>query len=191
MRQFIIIVISCFILFNLLIILLIGLSDLRIRSSYFYDKSRAEFLRYDKVDYAIFGNSQSLGGINQSLLSDLPQTNVQNFSKAGLPMYYIAKRISQFLKLYKNSKIIIELGTNQVDKKGMIRNLLDFNDKDNFIRFLSNNSFLLNFKEKLTFFNRAPKKAIVAFVQSIYRPYNIYEGLNLILQYLKKRIKRN
>ena len=189
MRQFITIVITLFIFFNLSIALLIGLSDLRIYSSYFYDKSKGEFLRYDEVDYAIFGNSQSLGGMNQFLLSDLTQSNVQNFSRPGIPMYYTAKRVDQFLKLNKHSKIIIELGTNQVDKKGMIRNLLDFHDKENFIRFLSNNSCLLFFREKLTFFNRTPKKAIVAFVQSIYRPYNLYTGVEFNPSIIEKADK--
>ena len=166
-----------FLSFNLLIIFLFLIKGLESKSSLYYDKSQKKILTYSSIDYSFFGHSQSLAGINQFLIEDLTGSKVQNFSRPGAPLFYTVKRIENFLIKNKQAKIILELGTNQVDEKGMIRNLLESKSaEENFIRFLTNNASLLSLKELYFFLKIDFIKTIIACTKSIYTPMNIFIG---------------
>ena len=166
-----------FLSFNLFIIILFIIKGLESKSSLYYDKSQKEVLTYSSIDYSFFGHSQSLAGINQFLIEDITGSKVQNFSRPGAPLFYTIKRIDNFLNKNKKAKIILEIGTNQVDEKGTIRNLLESKStEENFIRFLTNNASLLSLKELYFFLKIDFVKTIIACTKSIYTPTNIYNG---------------
>ena len=166
-----------FLSFNLFIIILFIIKGLESKSSLYYDKSQKEVLTYSSIDYSFFGHSQSLAGINQFLIEDITGSKVQNFSRPGAPLFYTIKRIDNFLNKNKKAKIILEIGTNQVDEKGTIRNLLESKStEENFIRFLTNNASLLSLKELYFFLKIDFVKTIIACTKSIYTPMNIYNG---------------
>lgn len=176
-------------IFICLVLVLLFFSKQRIHSLFYFDQSRSEIKKYDKVDLAIFGHSQSLAGINQFILEDSLKKNVQNFSRQGIPLFYTVKRIKNFIDKNSEATIIIELGTNQVDHKGTVKNLLNNENSTTFINFLKRNILYFNYSELLIFLKIDTQKTLVSLFKSIYTPLNVYKGFGVNRSNLELAIK--
>ena len=53
----------------------------------YFDKSKNDFFHFKNVDIAIFGHSQSLGGINQFIIEKKSKPPSQNKSKSKLDKF--------------------------------------------------------------------------------------------------------
>lgn len=143
----------------------------------YFDKSKNDFFHFKNVDIAIFGHSQSLGGINQFIIEKKSNNLTQNFSVLAAPLFYTCKRIQNFLKYNNKAVIFIELGTNQVDSKGTLKNMLNTNNSSPFINQLKQHIFLLNFEELLFFFRYDFKLTIISILKAIFTPIHMYNGI--------------
>lgn len=109
--------------------------------------------KIENVDVGIFGHSQSEMGINENYLNNNSILNFENFSISGTPLYNTCSVIQHFINSNDKMSIVLEVGSNNLDEKGLMKNLfieetktLNFsffyyilNDTDSY--FLNNNVF--------------------------------------------------
>ena len=98
------------------------------------------------VDVGIFGNSKSQMGINEDILNKNSNLNFENFSVLGFPLYYTCTIIQNAINENKEIKIILELGSINIDEKGSMRHLFS---EQSFNYFSQSFYYLLNDKSSL------------------------------------------
>ena len=79
--------------------------------------------KIENVDVGIFGNSQSQMGINENYLNKNSNSNFENFSILGLPLYYNCSLIQNVIDQNKRIKIVLELGSINIDEKGSMKHI--------------------------------------------------------------------
>ena len=166
--------------------LLFLISGLRVFSPYYFDHSKNTILRYDAVEIAIFGHSQSLGGINQFLIQNSSNKITQNFSMPAMPLFYTAKRLDNFLGKNKYAECFIEIGSNQLDSKGTVKNLLNSANTSTYIDLLKKNVFFLSIEDIIFFLKLDFYKTFVGLINGIKSPINLYKGI----EYNKSKIEK-
>ena len=97
--------------------------------------------KIENVDVGIFGNSQSQMGMNENYLNQNSNMNFENFSILGLPLYYNCTLIQNTISQNNKIKIVLELGSINVDKKGSMKHIFS---KESFKYFSQSFYYLLN-----------------------------------------------
>lgn len=120
-------------LFVFKFILFIALND-------FYFKNLVP-KKIENVDVGIFGNSQSQMGINENILNQNSNLNFENFSILGLPLYYNCSLIQNVIDQNNKIKIVLELGSINIDEKGSMKHIFS---EESFKYFSQSFYYLLN-----------------------------------------------
>ena len=97
--------------------------------------------KIENVDVGIFGNSQSQMGINENILNQNSNLNFENFSILGLPLYYNCSLIQNIIDQNNKIKIVLELGSINIDEKGSMKHIFS---KESFKYFSQSFYYLLN-----------------------------------------------
>ena len=97
--------------------------------------------KIENVDVGIFGNSQSQMGMNENYLNQNSNMNFENFSILGLPLYYNCTLIQNTISQNNKIKIVLELGSINVDEKGSMKHIFS---KESFKYFSQSFYYLLN-----------------------------------------------
>lgn len=97
--------------------------------------------KIENVDVGIFGNSQSQMGINENILNQNSNLNFENFSILGLPLYYNCSLIQNVIDQNKKIKIVLELGSINIDEKGSMKHIFS---EESFKYFSQSFYYLLN-----------------------------------------------
>lgn len=129
-------IISLIIILSLFVfkyILFIALND-------FYFKNLVP-KKIENVDVGIFGNSQSQMGINENILNQSSNLNFENFSILGLPLYYNCSLIQNVIDQNNKVKIVLELGSINIDEKGSMKHIFS---NESFKYFSQSFYYLLN-----------------------------------------------
>ena len=176
------------ILLMLFILILISISIQK--TPIYFDKSKNDFLHFKNIDIAIFGHSQSLGGINQFIIEKKSKKLTQNFSVLASPLFYTCKRIQNFLKYNIKGEIIIEFGTNQVDSKGTVKNMLNTNNSLTFVNQLKQHVFFLNIDELFFFLSYDLKLTIISILKAIFTPIHAYTGIGFNNSGIEKALSK-
>jgi len=120
-------------LFVIKFILFIALND-------FYFKNLVP-KKFENVDVGIFGNSQSQMGINENILNQNSNLNFENFSILGLPLYYNCSLIQNVIDQNNKIKIVLELGSINIDEKGSMKHIFS---EESFKYFSQSFYYLIN-----------------------------------------------
>jgi hypothetical protein len=97
--------------------------------------------KIENVDVEIFGHSQSLMGLDENYLNQNSELNFENFSILGMPLYYTCSIIQNIINENDRMKIVIELGSNNIDEKGSIKNIFS---EESFNYFSQSFFYLIN-----------------------------------------------
>ena len=97
--------------------------------------------KIENVDVGIFGHSQSQMGIDEKYLNKNSELNFENFSILGMPLYYTCSIIQNIINENDNIKIVIELGSNNIDEKGSMKNIFS---EESFNYFSQSFFYLIN-----------------------------------------------
>lgn len=106
----------------------------------FYFKNLAP-KKIENIDVGIFGNSQSQMGLNENNLNQQSNLNFENFSILGLPLYYNCSLIQHTINQNKKIKIVLELGSINVDEKGSMKHIFS---EESFKYFSQSFYYLIN-----------------------------------------------
>lgn len=102
--------------------------------------------KIENVDVGIFGNSKSQMGINENYLNKNSNSNFENFSILGLPLYYNCSLIQNVIDQNKKIKIVLELGSINIDEKGSMKHIFS---EESFKYFSQSFYYLLNDKSSV------------------------------------------
>ena len=102
--------------------------------------------KIENVDVGIFGNSKSQMGINENYLNKNSNLNFENFSILGLPLYYNCSLIQNVIDQNNKIKIVLELGSINIDEKGSMKHIFS---KESFNYFSQSFYYLLNDKSSV------------------------------------------
>ena len=102
--------------------------------------------KLENVDVGIFGNSKSQMGINENYLNKNSNLNFENFSILGLPLYYNCSLIQNVIDQNKKIKIVLELGSINIDEKGSMKHIFS---EESFNYFSQSFFYLLNDKSSV------------------------------------------
>ena len=102
--------------------------------------------KIENVDVGIFGNSKSQMGINENYLNKNSNSNFENFSILGLPLYYNCSLIQNVIDQNKKIKIVLELGSINIDEKGSMKHIFSV---ESFKYFSQSFYYLLNDKSSV------------------------------------------
>jgi len=97
--------------------------------------------KIENVDVGIFGNSKSQMGINENYLNKNSNLNFENFSILGLPLYYNCSLIQNVINKNNKIKIVLELGSINVDENGSMKHIFS---KESFKYFSQSFYYVLN-----------------------------------------------
>ena len=97
--------------------------------------------KIENVDVGIFGHSQSQMGLDENYLNQNSELNFENFSILGMPLYYTCSIIQNMINENDRMRIVIELGSNNIDEKGSIKNIFS---EESFNYFSQSFFYLLN-----------------------------------------------
>lgn len=102
--------------------------------------------KIENVDVGIFGNSKSQMGINENYLNKNSNLNFENFSILGLPLYYNCSLIQNVINQNNKIKIVLELGSINIDEKGSMKHIFS---EESFKYFSQSFYYLLNDKSSV------------------------------------------
>jgi len=175
----------------LIVFIFFVLKTFLVYNSGFYIKNN-KIYKYNDFNIGIFGHSQSLGALDEKLLSDNEyKLRFENFSITGAPLFYTSDLINYTLSKNPRADIILEIGTNNVDERGTIRG---FHDKNSY--FHLNNFFYYSLFNDLFFFIQNKKEDVILFLfKSFFNNplYNFtgFQGWNSNLEEAKKNFLRD
>ena len=99
-----------------------------------------EFKDLDEVDVGIFGHSHTLNGIDENQLNNSSKLHFENFSVSGNPLYYTCPLIQNIIDNNQNMKVVIEIGSNNLDERWITKSIFD---EKQFFRFKNSFYYIL------------------------------------------------
>lgn len=165
-----------FFIFSICLILFMNIS--KSTSQIYFNLKKKEFIDYRDIEIGFFGHSQMRGGIDSDLVSNHLGKRVENFAEGGSPLFFSIKQIEHLIDKNPNVKIVIEIGLNDLDSRGIVRNYRwEGDETSSFKEILRESFYLLSFNEIKYFFDSPKKFKVFQFMlNSILFPINFVEG---------------
>lgn len=148
------------------------------KPNYFiYDQYQDEIFEIKKIQLGIYGDSHIKNAIDTRLIRAKSNRSITHFSSNGVPLFYSIRQIERHLKLNTQIKVILDLGTNNIENSLYLEG--DQYSKVGFLTHLSNNYIYLQPSDYHLFFKNYPVLTLQGILNGIYQLSTFFNaGIN-------------
>lgn len=144
---------------------------------FIYDQYQDKIFDIKNINVGIYGDSHIKNAIDTRIIQEQNNISITHFSSNGIPLFYTIRQIEKHLKLNKEIKVILDLGTNNIENNLYLEG--DQYSKVGFLTHLSNNYIYLQPGDYCLFFKYYPVLTLQGIFNGIYQTSTFFNaGIN-------------